>query len=604
MGASVSETCYQIVPEPVSQELGGHRYPFGGFANFPEPLGETLGVPKGRFRIERIEDGGHPRRRDPAARSALGVNAIADSASIEIADGVVRVSGDERLYYPTLIQIARQCGGSIHAGRIDEELPFRFRGYHVDIGRGGVPLVQMWERMLRLLYLCKYTHLAIYYEDLYPWRRHPEIGSHRGRLTDEELEAITSYGAALGIEVFPSLELAGHMEQIIAVEGYWSYGEWLHPKEGCLDVTNPKAVELSLDLLREAVERTESGYIHIGGDESWAMGRGKSLDKLGRYAAPELYEEHHRKVIKIVRDAGKTPLIWGDLIAGSIEFGDQVSEEAKRNWAVLLESPAWREAVIANWIYDPHRAPEALLDRMKPFLDRGLQQIVCPTIRASETFYPMFARAEGNVWTLLEAARRAGVPGFLQTSWGDMGNECLTCYCEPMILATAEAQSANANTADPNPGGSAARRVEWRAKWRAITGESEAVTQLRYDLGRDPYAHALRAAFQHTYEFTEREESERESILDYWEHLAEEYGPVPKPPELEFQLQMGRATVNRYRGSGTVAEYLGVAATYAELWRSERKPETLDVVIGKLWAAAGRLDQGFDHDSSGWLNII
>lgn len=68
-----------------------------------------------------------------------------------------------------------------------------------------------------------------------------QIGSLRGRLAEEELREIIDYGKNLGIEVFPSLELCGHMENILILPEFMKYSEWHRPEEGCLDVSNEEA---------------------------------------------------------------------------------------------------------------------------------------------------------------------------------------------------------------------------------------------------------------------------------------------------------------------------------------------------------------------------
>jgi len=41
-----------------------------------------------------------------------------------------------------------------------------------------------------------------------------------------------------------------------------------------------------------------------------------------------------------------------------------------------------------------------------------------------------------------------------------------------------------------------------------------------------------------------------------------------------------------------VVKYQELANAYARLWLAERKPEGLEIVEGKFWSAAGRVDLG------------
>ena len=68
-------------------------------------------------------------------------------------------------------------------------------------------------------------------------------------------------------------------------------------------------------------------YIHIGGDETWALGRGRSLDRSLKFEGPELYEIHHYNMVKIVKSKNKIPMIWGDMIAAAY-----LRESEKEQW--------------------------------------------------------------------------------------------------------------------------------------------------------------------------------------------------------------------------------------------------------------------------------
>ncbi|WP_218042152.1 family 20 glycosylhydrolase [Infirmifilum lucidum] len=132
----------------------------------------------------------------------------------------------------------------------------------------GVPNLETFKEVLRYLFLLKYNHFGIYFEDLFPWPRHPDIGATRGRLTLSELSRIIEYGRSLGIEVFPSLELVGHMENILSLPNYRKYSEWWSPREGCINLSDPDTRRLALELPAEAADLSPSKYILIGGDET------------------------------------------------------------------------------------------------------------------------------------------------------------------------------------------------------------------------------------------------------------------------------------------------------------------------------------------------
>jgi len=534
-----------IVPEPKKLEFKERWFKFDGFKEFPEFLTKEFKVPRGSWSI-REEKGEE------------------NKAFVEIKEGIIRVGGDPKVYYPTLIQLMIQGKNRLPEVYIEEELRFKFRGFHLDVARGGVPKVETLKRLLRWLYVLKYNYFALYVEDLFPWDKYPDIGVKRGRYTTSEWREVVEYGKRLGIEVFPSLELAGHMENILTLPKYMKYSEWHRPQEGCLNVTDDEARKFVEDLLLEAIEKTDSKYIHIGGDETWALGRGKSLDKLRRFEGPRLYAEHHSRLIRLVREKGKTPLLWGDMIAGMY-----LRETERGIWAELLKEPIWREAVIANWDYSGNDV-EYFRKKIRMFKERGYVQVVCPGFSNWNRYYPDYDTALTNLKNFLEAARDEGVLGFMVTAWGDDGEECLFSLLYPLILATMEY---------------AEGKGKWEEKWCKLIGEDEKIFKIRRIFGSSKIANFIKPVL-----FKPRDEVKDLPIYEEWRQALEEAKGLTLPKDLEFIRRCLEVGLRKIEGKATVADYLGLASMYADLWLEERKPQGLERVYARFWAAASQLE--------------
>lgn len=536
-----------VVPEPKRLEFTGRWFKFDGFQNLPRFIAEEFKVPIGRWRIVKVDR---------------------DGTGIRVKDGVVEIWGDENICYATILQLIMQGNRQISEVTVEEGFSFKFRGFHLDIARGGVPRVETFKSIIRWLYLLKYNYFAVYVEDLFPWRSYPQIGVLRGRLTEEEWNTIVDYGGKLGIDVFPSLELCGHMEHILSMPEFRRFSEWHRPMEGCLDVSSEEAEEFAYRLLNDALELTRSKYVHVGGDETWALGRGVSLNKTWRFEGPSLYEKHHRRLVEIVRSRGKTPLLWGDMISGMYLVGD------KEKWAEVLQSDIWRESIIANWDYGPESI-DHFRRKIDIFKERRLEQVACPGLSNWDRFYPNFELAIANLRNFLTAAREREVFGFMVTAWGDDGEECLFSFLTPLILASMEIAEGSG---------------EWEKKWIALSGESEAVLKARLIFGRGEISDILKHVLYST-PLLKRMGSERlERIAKNWGEVLENLRGVTLPKDLGFIRKCLEAGVNRLRGEATVSDYVTLARLYSELWLSERKPEGLELIITRLWGAAGRTD--------------
>jgi hypothetical protein len=536
-----------IVPEPERLEFSGRWLVFDGFIEFPEFIAREFNVQKGKWKISKT---------------------VQKGTGLKVKEKEITIWGNETICYATILQIMRQRKGYLPEIETSEVLKFGFRGYHLDIARGGVPTVDTFKKILKWLYLLKFNYFAIYFEDLFPWKKYPQIGRHRGKLTEEELKEIVAYGKNLGIEVFPSLELSGHMEHILSLPEFQNFSEWHRPAEGCLDLSSKEATEFTYDLLKEATEFSTSKYVHIGGDETWALGRGKSLNKTWKFEGPKLYELHHRNMVEIVKKAGKKPILWGDMISGMYLSGDATK------WAEAIESPIWKEVLVANWDYDA-RPSQHFKDKIKTFQDRGIQQIAAPGLSNWNKYYPNFQTALENLKNFLSAARETDIQGFMITAWGDDGEECLLSLLEPLILAAMEFAEGSA---------------EWQEKWMAITGENENVLMARMLFGDPSISDSIKHVIFRDFWFYRLSPERKEEIKSQWEKTLKETEYAPLPEDLDFIRRMLETGVRIFDNDVKVSDFIVLSNLYSKLWLRERKPEGLATIIQRLWGAAGRED--------------
>ncbi|MGC9172815.1 beta-N-acetylhexosaminidase [Athalassotoga sp.] len=544
----------KILPEPEMIKIGKKHYSFDGFSNLPVFLKKEFGIRDGKWKIEKIKKAGN---------------------GLKITDGKVQTWGDDFTSYATLIQIVRQSKNMLPEIEIEESFKFKFRGYHLDIARGGVPNLDTFKSLLRWLFLAKYNYFAIYFEDLFPWKIDPEIGKHRGRLTEDEVKEIIDYGRSLGIEVFPSLELTGHMEHILSLPKYREFSEWHRPSEGCLDLSNKAASDFAIKLLEEVVEFFPSKYIHIGGDETWALGRGKSLNKNWEFQGHKLYESHYDRMIKVVKSHDKMPMMWGDMLTGMY-----LSKAESQKWQEVLKSRIWDEAIIANWDYSPNKK-SFFKNKINSFGGRKTSQIACPGLSDWNTFYPDFKTAITNVKNFIDAARDENLPGFMVTSWGDDGQECLFSFLNPLILATMEIAEGNGR---------------WEEKWMALSGEDEKITNVRKIFGNSQISTITlkRVLFGELYPLYKIKDEDRQ-IKDEFEMVLDQTKDIILPDDLEFLKQMIETAVAVMNNKARSSDFIFLSNIYSKLWLRERKSEGLEYLLPRFWGMAGMIDMKNDY---------
>lgn len=535
-----------IVPTPTSMSFSGKWIEFDGFENFPEHFSKDFEIPRGSWSIQKLKKEG---------------------CGVQVAGKTVEIWGDERVCYATLIQLVKQHKGFIPEIKVEESFDFEIRGFHLDIARGGVPKVETFKKIIRWLFLLKYNFFAIYFEDLYPWKSFDDIGLSRGRLGKEEYAEIEDYARLYGLHLVPSLELLGHMENILSLPSYAKYREiWWSSRDGCLDVSNTEAKSFALRLLEDVLETSKSVYVHVGGDETWSLGRGRSLDKNSRFTGPELYLDHYKSIISLVKKYRKIPIVWGDMLSGSY-----LTEEEKRAWSCVTKSDIWEQVLIANWDYSSN--PQEYFENLIETVGHKSAQIASPGLSNWRSFYPDYETALTNLNNFLLAAKKKRLKGFLVTAWGDDGEECLFSFLEPLILAAIEIAEGIG---------------KWEEGWQALTGEDQSVIQLRKALGSNSLPQTLRdiiylnqRVFKHF---------EIKNAKDALERITKMSEGLNLPVDLRFVVDMVRTALSIVQNKASVSDYFYLAKSYSALWLNERKPQGLQVVLTKLWGSAAVLD--------------
>jgi hexosaminidase len=529
-----------IVPEPASMSFEGRWFKFDGLSYGSNRIFREFNIRKGKWKLRKEEHEGQ---------------------GISVGDGIIRYWGREEIAYATIIQLILQGHGYLPEVSVEEKMYFDFRCFHLDIARDGVPTVDTTLGFIRLLFLLKYTHFAIYFEDLFPWRNYREIGSGRGKMTAREFKRIFDYGRLLGIDVFPSLELLGHMEHILSLERYSGLSELWWRGDDCLDLTNPEARKLALGLLEDALSVSDSKYILIGGDETWSLGRGRSLDKLGQYRGPELYIEHYKSIIEMVRRYGKEPILWGDMLTGMY-----LNPEGRMRWAEVVNSDLWKDVSIAHWDYSwgdiDHFASK--IDTIG-HIDR---QFACPGLSNWLTFYPDFDVALKNMENFLSAARDRGLKGFIITAWGDGGSECLFSFLHPLLVA----------------GSCLAQGKDWKEAWMALSGEGRRVLEARMLLGDHSLSRRVRATIQNPTMVTSQGRGE----LAKWKRVQRDIARIELPEDLNFARMSLDLAIKIAEGRTSEQDFKAFSRKFEDLWLSERKTENLDRVVGNIWNSAGK----------------
>lgn len=319
----------------------------------------------------------------------------------------------------TLRQILRQFPDrQLPCLSIEDAPYFGDRGLYYDACRGRVDTLQTQLANLQLLSEVKLNHLEYYVKHTFTFRNHPLIGKNCGSLTPEEILAMDSACADLGIDFVPSLASFGHMDRILTLKPYrhlaedWGIGKFVadeadahHPNHGwTVSPAVPEIYPFLESLWEEYLPLFRSERFNACCDETFDLGWGQSHGLCKELGKGRVFLNHVLKLREIAARFGKRLLIWGDVIANYPELLPELPEDI----------------TVINWGYRP-RYPETKVEAFGNFRGKVLSS---PSSVSHCVLYGAANQARHNIDKHVRAGRKAGIDGILNTCWGDAGMFC------------------------------------------------------------------------------------------------------------------------------------------------------------------------------------
>lgn len=230
-----------------------------------------------------------------------------------------------------------------------------------------------------------------------------------------ELEGLVAAAGRVGIAVVPIVNLLGHTQYLIKHPDYRELNELLGPDGRPMAVgqvcpLHPRMGEVAERLLGDVAPLCTAGWVHVGLDESFHLGRHplsraeiKEVGLAGHFAG------HVRRLHERASARGLRLGLWADMLA------------------LLPEAVPLLPAGIAayDWFYHPFaRQPRmelynfATYDLAPALAARGIGYWACPMNGAfRHEAAPVYGERLANILAWWRRARRTGAEGMLVTSW-------------------------------------------------------------------------------------------------------------------------------------------------------------------------------------------
>lgn len=330
---------------------------------------------------------------------------LKDAYELEITSGAVEVKAvsERGLYYGVLSlgQMLKRADLFLKGVKITDYPDLSARGISDDISRGQVSTLENFKRIIDFISSYKMNVYMPYIEDVLEFESFPSIGKNRGALTKVEVRELVEYAESRFVDVIPVFQTLGHYENILTQPEFVEYAEF--PGAASLNVSSEKTYEFIETLLKEVFEIFPSEYIHIGADESWDVGLGKSKNLVDSSNISQVHLQHYKRVYEIAKKNNKKVLMYGDIIL--------------RHPEILEELP--KDIVIVDW----HYRPSDDYPSTGIFREAGHKYFVSPSVWNFRATFPAYLSALPNIKYLTEEGIQDGASGMINSNWGDYGAE-------------------------------------------------------------------------------------------------------------------------------------------------------------------------------------
>jgi len=350
------------------------------------------------------------------------------------------VSHAGKAYAERWLSDMRDAGIVLEPDQIIEDWPdFERRGFMLDISRNRVPTMAWLKELIDRLSDLRYNELQLYTEHTFAYAQHESVWRNASPMTAEEIRELDRYCRERHIELVPNQNSFGHMERWLCHSEYKHLAEspdgFQHPISGWRPAgstlyPSKESIAFLDALYAELLPNFTAPSLHVGGDEPWELGQGRSKSRVSTEGKHRVYLDFMKRIFALAHKHGCQAQFWADIV---LERPDLVSELPHDVMPVI-------------WGYEAD-SPFEQNCRIVSEAGFGDRFYVAPGAGNWNSFGGRLDVARANIELAARAGKAQGARGLLLTAWGDNGHHQPWPTLFPALLLAAKAAWGNTDTA-------------------------------------------------------------------------------------------------------------------------------------------------------------
>ena len=349
----------------------------------------------------------------PDANSVLAKNNLRFDAAMEAEGYVLAVEPHEAfvvaasasgIFYgvQTLKQMLPPPGGkaTLPTGTVRDWPAMKYRGIDDDLSRGPFPTLAFQEHQIQVFASYKINVYSPYIEHTLLYPDQPLAAPPGSSLTPGDVAELVSFAKQYHVMVLPEQEAFGHLHQVLKYDLYKDVAETPHGH--VLAPGQPGTLPLIHDWFTQIAAEFPSPFIHIGADETFDLGVGRTHAAVESRGYGPVYVDFLKQIHDELAPLHKRRLFWGDI------GGDDA--------AAVAGLP--KDMIAVPWNYWDTKGFDKMIE---PFAKAGIETWVSPGDANWNEVYPNANTAFGNIQGFVRDGQRLGSTGALTTVWNDDG---------------------------------------------------------------------------------------------------------------------------------------------------------------------------------------